>query len=30
MTDAEVIEAQVVENTQREGLEPLEEAEGYR
>ncbi len=30
MTDAEVMEAQLVENLQRDDLHPLEEAEGYR
>lgn len=29
MTDTEVLEAQIVENLQREGLQALEEAEGY-
>lgn len=29
LSDAEVLEIQVVENLQREGLAPLEEAEGY-
>jgi ParB/RepB/Spo0J family partition protein len=30
LTDAEVIEIQVIENNQREDVHPLEEAEGYR
>jgi ParB/RepB/Spo0J family partition protein len=30
MSDEQVLEAQLVENLQREGLRPLEEAEGYR
>lgn len=30
LTDAQVLEAQLVENLQREGLHVLEEAEGYR
>jgi ParB/RepB/Spo0J family partition protein len=30
MTDQEVLEAQLVENLQRDDLHPLEEAEGYR
>lgn len=30
MTDAEVLEAQILENLQREDLTPLEEAEGYQ
>lgn len=30
LTDAQVLEAQLVENLQREGVHPLEEAEGYR
>lgn len=30
LTDLQVLEAQLVENLQREGLGPLEEAEGYR
>lgn len=30
LTDAEVLEIQVLENLQREDLHPLEEAEGYR
>lgn len=30
MTDDQVIEAQLIENLQREGLDPLDEAEGYR
>lgn len=29
MTDAEVLRAQLIENLQREGVTPLEEAEGY-
>jgi ParB/RepB/Spo0J family partition protein len=30
LTDAQLLEAQLVENLQREGVHPLEEAEGYR
>lgn len=30
LTDAQVIEIQIIENLQRDGLSPLEEAEGYQ